>query len=140
MTEDPGLPMADPHNPANPWQGGFRVGHFDAVAHRYALAAAGGVDGLALTHLDPPPESRLQMCLDSTAPTGHPGLTGDLDRQERLTRAVLASRPRLVPVPDWTAAVSEQLATPVVLESWGPRSEDKTSTDSAAVGTAQLTC
>ena len=78
------------------------------------------------------------MCVDydGTVPTR--GVTGDLDRQERLTRAVLASRPRLVPVPDWTAAVSEQLATPVVLQSWGPRSEDKTSTDSAAVGTAQL--
>jgi adenylosuccinate synthase len=52
VTEDPALDLPDPHNPANPWQGPFRVGHFDAIAHRYALDVCGGVDALALTHLD----------------------------------------------------------------------------------------
>ena len=45
VTEDPALDLPDPHNPANPWQGAFRFGHFDAVAHRYALEVCGGVDG-----------------------------------------------------------------------------------------------
>jgi hypothetical protein len=52
VTEDARFALVDPHNPTGPWQGAFRVGHFDAVAHRYALEVAGGVDGLALTHLD----------------------------------------------------------------------------------------
>ena len=38
MTEDAALTAAliDPHNSTGPSQGKFRVGHFDAVAHRYA--------------------------------------------------------------------------------------------------------
>jgi adenylosuccinate synthase len=51
-TQDPALGITDPNNPANAWQGAFRVGHFDAPLHRYALDVAGGVDGLVLTHLD----------------------------------------------------------------------------------------
>ncbi|GAA1513942.1 adenylosuccinate synthase [Dactylosporangium maewongense] len=141
VTEDPSLPVTDPNNPANPWQGAFRVGHFDAVAHRYALDVCGGVDGLALTHLDTAsahPDLRMCVDYDGVKPTRGP--TGDLDRQERLTRAMASSRPRLVPVDDWTAAVEEQLSAPVVLESHGPRSEDKTSTDSAPTVAARVTC
>lgn len=54
VTEDPALTadLPDPHNGTGPWQGAFRVGHFDAVAARYAIDVCGGVDGLALTHLD----------------------------------------------------------------------------------------
>jgi adenylosuccinate synthase len=40
------------HNVGNPWQGPVRYGWFDAVLLRYALKAVGGVDGLAITHLD----------------------------------------------------------------------------------------
>ncbi|MBI5420853.1 MAG: adenylosuccinate synthetase [Parcubacteria group bacterium] len=39
-------------NKNNAWQGGFRVGHFDMVALRYALDVIGGVDELAITNLD----------------------------------------------------------------------------------------
>ncbi|MET7423209.1 adenylosuccinate synthetase [Dactylosporangium sp. NPDC005555] len=141
VTEDPSLPISDPNNPANPWQGAFRVGHFDAVAHRYALDVCGGVDGLALTHLDTAADNpRLRMCVGYDGVTPTRGVTGDLDRQERLAKSLLGSRPRLTDVDNWTAAVQEQLSTAVVLESWGPRSEDKKSTDSAAAGPVRLTC
>ena len=40
------------HNRSNQWQGAVRYGWFDAVLARYALAATGGIDTLALTHLD----------------------------------------------------------------------------------------
>ncbi len=40
------------HNQLNDWQGAVRYGWFDAVLARYALAATGGVDTLAITHLD----------------------------------------------------------------------------------------
>lgn len=44
--------LADPHNPLNGWQGAFRVGWFDAVLARYAIAVNGGVDEIFLTKLD----------------------------------------------------------------------------------------
>jgi len=40
------------HNQYGEWQGTVRYGWFDAVLARYALQATGGVDMLALTHLD----------------------------------------------------------------------------------------
>ncbi|WP_089018254.1 adenylosuccinate synthetase [Micromonospora coriariae] len=126
VTEDPRLPLADPHNPTNPWQGRFRFGHFDAVAHRYALAAAGGVDGLALTHLDlAGPELRICRRYDTTDRLV-PGPPGDLDRQAALTARLLRSRPLYDDKPqDWPAAVRAELDTPVVLTSHGPASDDK---------------
>lgn len=40
------------HNQYNEWQGMVRYGWFDAVLARYALAVAGKVDVLAVTHMD----------------------------------------------------------------------------------------
>ncbi|GAA5189874.1 hypothetical protein GCM10023322_43600 [Rugosimonospora acidiphila] len=124
VTEDPALRLTDPNNPTNPWQGRFRFGHFDAVAHRYALEVAGGVDGLALTHLDlthrdlthrdlthrdpthrdpthrdpthrDPTDRDLLMCHGyDWTDRLEPGSAGDLDRQAALTRRLLATRPR----------------------------------------------
>jgi adenylosuccinate synthase len=125
-TEDATLGISDPHNPTNPWQGEFRIGHFDAVAHRYALAVCGGVDGLALTHLDLPVR---RMCGGYRATTLTPGEPGDLARQERLTAALAAAEPQYEDVTDWVGAVEAATTTGVVLESWGPTAEDKKSTD-----------
>ncbi|MEH0820667.1 MULTISPECIES: adenylosuccinate synthetase [unclassified Micromonospora] len=127
VTEDRTLPLTDPHNPTNPWQGRFRFGHFDAVAHRYALAVAGGVDGLALTHLDIA-GPRLRLCrrydgMDRLLP----GPPGDLDRQAALTARLLRARPVYDDPPaDWAAAVAGELGAPVVLTSHGPTAEEKT--------------
>jgi adenylosuccinate synthase len=127
VTEDPALPLADPHNPTNPWQGRFRIGHLDAVAHRYAVEVAGGVDGLALTHLDAAGRG-VRIChrYDWTDRL-EPGPAGDLDRQAALTRRLLTTRPAYLPPPrDWVAAVEEQLSAPVVVTSHGPTAADKT--------------
>ena len=43
------------HNAFGDWQGAVRYGWFDAVLARYALAAAGPIESLAVTHLDAPP-------------------------------------------------------------------------------------
>ena len=40
------------HNTFNEWQGAVRYGWFDAVLARYALQATGGVNSLAVTHMD----------------------------------------------------------------------------------------
>ncbi|WP_328348977.1 adenylosuccinate synthetase [Micromonospora sp. NBC_00421] len=131
VTEDRGLPLTDPRNPTNPWQGRFRFGHFDAVAHRYALTVAGGVDGLALTHLDltrsDPTRPPLRICRRYEGVDRlHPGPPGDLDRQAALTARLLRTRPVYdAPPTDWPAAVAEALAAPVVLTSHGPTAADK---------------
>ncbi|MDG4766010.1 adenylosuccinate synthetase [Solwaraspora sp. WMMD406] len=132
VTEDPTLRPAERHNGANPWQGRFRFGHFDAVAHRYALDVAGGVDALALTHLDLVGRHPLRLCAaydwTDRLPTGPPG---DLDRQAALTERLLASRPRYAaggPGRDpaaWVAAVEAALGVPVRLTSHGPTADDK---------------
>ncbi|MFU8872339.1 adenylosuccinate synthetase [Micromonospora sp. SL4-19] len=127
VTEDRALPFTDPHNPTNPWQGRFRFGHLDAVAHRYALDVVGGVDGLALTHLDlAGPELRICRRYD-TLDRLTPGPAGDLDRQAALTARLLAARPVYDDPPaDWPTAVADALDTPVVLTSRDRTAEDKT--------------
>ena len=54
VTEDTTLTalLPDAHNATNPWQQAFRVGHFDLITTRYALALAGSVDALTVTNLD----------------------------------------------------------------------------------------
>jgi adenylosuccinate synthase len=44
-------PLCD-HNGENAWQGSVRYGWFDAVLARYALALAGELEALVLTHVD----------------------------------------------------------------------------------------
>lgn len=54
VTEDPALAARFPeaHNDHGAWQGAWRVGWTDLAALDYALDAIGGVDDLAVTHLD----------------------------------------------------------------------------------------
>jgi adenylosuccinate synthase len=135
VTEDADLTAAlrEAHNGTGRWQGSFRVGHFDAVAHRYAVDVVGGVDAIALTHLDVAARHRLPACrayrIGDTAVTRlEPGPPGDLVRQARLTSLLARARPILEPVPDvdsWPPLAQEALGAPVTLLSFGPRSVDK---------------
>ncbi|WP_157529742.1 adenylosuccinate synthetase [Nocardia sp. NRRL S-836] len=53
-TEDQAVAARFPeaHNGTGEYQGAWRAGHLDAVLLRYAVECCGGVDGLAVTHLD----------------------------------------------------------------------------------------
>ncbi|WP_051764972.1 adenylosuccinate synthetase [Saccharothrix syringae] len=53
-TEDPAVAARFPerHNATGRYQGAWRAGHLDAVLLERAVALCGGVDGLAVTHLD----------------------------------------------------------------------------------------
>lgn len=51
-TEDPNLKVPELHNGTNEYQGSFRLGLFDKKAFRYALEKIGGVDWIAVNHLD----------------------------------------------------------------------------------------
>ena len=50
-TEDPNMVFPD-HNNTGPWQGNFRFGQFDMILAKYAMDKIGGVDMIALSHLD----------------------------------------------------------------------------------------
>ena len=146
VTEDPVLTtdLVDQYNPANRWQGTFRVGHFDAVAHRYARDVAGGIDSLAVTHLDVAGRRRdLRICTAYAADGGErlseiqSGPVGDLLAQEALTRKLLRARPIYngsAPGVDMTLAdvtvgwidlIGSILQAPVVIASHGRSRTDK---------------
>jgi adenylosuccinate synthase len=150
VTEDESLSpvLPEPHNAGTGWQGRFRVGLFDAVAARYGLALARGVDGLAMTHLDRLPAVAYRMCrayrdhgpVDGDADhfvreegriTGlSVHLAADLTRQERLTELLFQCRPTdTQPAGGGAEAfideVERELRSPVVLTSSGPAASDK---------------
>ncbi|MEO3924298.1 adenylosuccinate synthetase [Micromonosporaceae bacterium B7E4] len=132
VTEDPALRLPEPHNGTGCWQGPFRVGHFDAVAHRYAVQVCGGVDALAVTHADAPDrEPALRVC------TGYevarvplfrlvPGPARDLAHQAELTALLHRARPAVLFRPDdWPTTIGALLDLPVLMTSYGPRVTDK---------------
>lgn len=122
------LALPERHNGTGEWQGAFRLGNFDAVAHRYAIEVTGGVDGLAVTHLDVPAPP---MCISYTVdgePWSRivPGPFRDLDYQSALTERLARARPGESYAPDdWPSAIADVLGAPVLLESYGPRTSDK---------------
>jgi adenylosuccinate synthase len=130
-TEDPTLEIPEPHNRRGAWQGDFRTGHLDAVALRYAIEVTGGVDAIALTHLDAAGRHPLRLCtayeiggqrLDRI----RPGQERDLTAQEEITRMLLGARPVLAdPGDSWPSVAAQVLGAPVMLESRGPTAADK---------------
>jgi adenylosuccinate synthase len=116
VTEDPSLDLPEAHNGHGEWQGAFRTGHFDAVAHRYAVEVAGGVDELAVTHLDVPArEPALKVCTSYRVDGESwdrivPGPPRDLAYQERLTARLHRARPAELHRPeDWPARIGALL-------------------------------
>ncbi|MBE1535066.1 adenylosuccinate synthetase [Actinomadura algeriensis] len=140
VTEDAVLTreLPEPHNGTGPWQGPFRAGHLDAVALRYAREVTGGVDGVAVTHLDVAgarPDLRVCHAYDVGGRTVRrlaPNPPGRLDLQEDLTRRLLAARPLYAPLARPDEAVEEALRAPVVLRSFGPTTADKRTAEPAA--------
>jgi adenylosuccinate synthase len=136
----------EPHNGHGPWQGAFRRGWLDLVLARYAIEVCGGVDGLALTHLDALPRlPRWRACtryrvrgLDERlfvhagaasdeVVAVRPGAPRDLEHAGDLARAL----GRVTPLYEEMGAAScvrrieEVLGTEVLVRSSGPRAADK---------------
>ncbi len=139
VTEDDDLfaDFVEPHNAHGEFQGGWRVGHLDFVALRYALAAAGGMDALFVTHLDQAEASPLlQYCRQyEDEQDGWPIIDidlrqpeGDLDKQEKLTNQLLHE---VVPVLEpfrgesIIKIIERELNVPVIFTSYGPTYKDK---------------
>lgn len=151
VTEDAALTAVLPevHNVPNAWQLAMRVGHFDAVATRYALAATGQLDLLALTHVD-----RLPALADWKIATHYQyqgdseqladffnmqsGRISDIRRsaqpdlayQEQLTRQLQYCVPQYDALPArdvarYLAQIEASVGVPIGLVSSGPTALDK---------------
>ncbi|MDH5493211.1 MAG: adenylosuccinate synthetase [Myxococcales bacterium] len=117
--------LPEPQNGDGGWQGPFRRGWPDPVLGRYAIEANGGVDALALTHLD-----RLAAVERWRFVRAYPeplelGPRGDLVHQERLTQRLGSLEPELEELPREALArypewLERELALPVSITSSGP--------------------
>lgn len=131
VTEDVAMTEAlpDPHNGMNPWQRHFRVGHFDLVALRYAIEATGGVDALAVTHLDRHVPTKVceayAMADGSRLEHISVYFDHDLERQETLTNSLLSATPILRESADFLTDLSAAANAPVRYLSSGPTALDK---------------
>lgn len=148
-TQDAALDcLPEPHNASDGWQGTFRRGQPDAVLLRYALAVAGRLDGLLVSHLDAFARvPALKWCTGYAAPSTPadqvactraagsglvtallPGHDRDLAHQALLTGLLAAAQPsyeqETVNNADAHVAKIEAFANcPVTLGSFGPTAE-----------------
>ncbi|MFF0544336.1 adenylosuccinate synthetase [Nocardia thailandica] len=113
---------------AGHYQGAFRSGHLDPILLRYAIEVCGGVDGLAVNHLDTG-TGRAATAYDTAAGRIDrlvPGAWQDLDHQRRLTELLATARPVLRDIPaDPIAWLESELGAPVVLAAHGPDRADR---------------
>lgn len=127
LTED----LQDPGNPENPWQGSLRCGWLDLPLIKYAIEANGGVDGLAVSHLDQRPDL---MC------TGYPGdqvlkvnPIPNLVRQEKIGSVLSRVQTRqlhITEIPSEDEFLARlNLIAPVMVVGRGRTAEDRVFTD-----------
>ena len=117
------------HNQNGGWQGPLRSGPIDLVLLRYARAACGGADGLALTHFDRVPEA-IPVCRSyraNGAVIHELPLPNDLVEQGRLTQLLETVEPiyELIGRDDFIELIENELQVPVSLISTGPTYEDR---------------
>jgi len=135
--------LTEPHNTDHGWQGRFRVGPFDTVAARYALAVTGAIDALALTHLDRLPQLPRSICsayeLDGPSAgrmTDIPVLPpDDFAQRQQLTATLFRCRPVLTDYGDSSLPeiLAHDLRTPVNVTASGPTHRDIRFRDGARV-------
>jgi adenylosuccinate synthase len=104
--------IEEQHNKTETYTGNFRTGLFDEVLFKYALEIVGGIDELAMTHLDHLPlhdEFGVVAAYQRTPSTNWGekidrlplgtdlGCTPGLDHQEKLTRYLETCIPIIVP-------------------------------------------
>ncbi|MFE3793442.1 adenylosuccinate synthetase [Nocardia tengchongensis] len=129
-TEDPALSIPEPHNGTGVYQGAFRRGHLDPLLLRYAIEACGGIDGLAVNHLDALGDIRTAtgyLTADGCVDRLDCGVWQDLGHQQRLTELLEAATPAYADLPaDVPGYLEAELGAPVVLTACGPDRADRT--------------
>jgi adenylosuccinate synthase len=139
VTEDPALQLEGEHNKFGEWQQNFRVGHFDLMLFHYAMQILGGVDLLAVTHMDRLGDTwkisraYVEDDLDRNGWNCNwllslPGRDIDLVRQEKIGNALKAAQPCYLDlaVPEVLDYLRTEARTTNLLYSYGPTFESKT--------------
>lgn len=106
--------LPERHNREDGQAGRFRVGWFDAVLARHALAFAGPIDRLAVTCLD-----RVAALPDRAV------VTGWRDASDNIECAVETAEPIVRAVDDVGDAIAELLGRRIDVASYGPAARDK---------------
>lgn len=148
VTEDSGLEdvLREYHNGKDQWQGAFRYGHFDAVAHRYAIKACGQIDKLVITGLDRAQELAVWKIANDYSDDNLKerffdmanglvndiklGPRGDLDYQQKLGEQLMMARPvyseyNNVAALDIAKIIQDSLNIPIGIASYGPTANEK---------------
>ncbi len=144
VTHDPKLEESinEMHNGCGEWQGSFRMGWLDLVAHRYACEVAGGVDGIVLTGCDWVGQdwkicnqySDVDIFEELFEPTDSgntriiPGNKRDLNRQQLLAQACAQATPVLETITciqELEEHIEKALDAPIVIRSFGPSAQEK---------------
>jgi adenylosuccinate synthase len=109
--------LINEHNQTNDWQGRVRYGWFDPVLARYALDAAGGLDCLAITHMDILSQlENWQYC------TGYAHFHNSVMRPEMTDGLVKRFHlPRNLPIKERTQFTQSLAAVSPVFETCEPR-------------------
>lgn len=144
-TEDPAAGrLVSEHNRENEWQGGVRYGWFDDVLARSAAAVLGGLDALALTHLDWAaavgqwrhatgwwgdfPEGRAHRDSSGAVLSLVPSPRASLEERAVLSACVSRAEPRWGDLtggePELVAAVEAVVGAPALLLARGPSATD----------------
>jgi adenylosuccinate synthase len=110
--------LPEPDNREDGPAGRFRVGWFDAVLARHAVAFAGPIDRLAIT------------CLDRVAALPARAVVEAWRDAERIdTATATAAVPVVRRVESLAAAIEEVLGRPIDVQSWGPTARAKRAPD-----------
>jgi adenylosuccinate synthase len=157
VTEDRSLTtlLPDAHNGENTWQRAFRVGYFDLLAARYALAVCGNIDALAITNIDRLVEVPVwQTCTGYVNRESGVNLAEYFEMEDgRLTDIRVSKKPDLVyqaeltrllmgclpiyqkfyracgPIEsvagDYLSYIEQELGRPIAIASYGPTAEAK---------------
>lgn len=137
-TENKDMVVKTDHNQYGEWQEGLRFGYLDLVLAKYALEAIGGVDEIALTHLDLVDGLFRQVCTEYCTdswggplplPEGVPDGEIRLAAQEELGGRLKSLRGIGCDVydsaKDMIAGVEKHLQTRIGYASYGPKPSDK---------------
>lgn len=130
VTEDKELKHPEDHNEKGLYQQGFRQGHFDFVMARYASDCLGGVDEIAMSHLDrvTGPQKVCQSYGTGSVHLTRLAIPKGIEEQEKLTAYLSKAVPRYSSVSgeeEFLNLVESELKAPVTLCAYGPRTEDR---------------
>jgi adenylosuccinate synthase len=120
------------HNKREEFQGGWRGGYLDLELLEYAVRATGGIDTLALTHLDYAYEKVVTGYTELTEPIPSDFFNGDRQKQEVITDLLFSSSFQASAILEniqnddhLIALIRNRVGNVPLITSYGPTCKDK---------------